>query len=188
MTPIADFLFHLFKDGKLQPSTIEGYSTAFADMVGYNRLHISKDENLTRLLDSFHRDKHKGRRGVPTWNLSLVLYQLTKALFEPMQKASLKHLFFKTVSLLALSSGNKRSGIHAWRYKNIRHQGNRSRVFLYPSPNFRSKNRLVQEGLSCVALVVIPALALSLDKSLKEDKSLCSIRTLCYYLARTKII
>ena len=27
------------------------------------------------LLDSFHRDKPKGRRGVPSWNLSLVLYQ-----------------------------------------------------------------------------------------------------------------
>ena len=178
VTPIADFLLHLFKEGKLQPSTIEGYSTAFADMVGHNRLHISKDENLTRLLDSFHRDKHKGRRGVPTRNLSLVLHQLTKAPFEPMQKASLKHLSFKTVSLLALGSDNKHSEFHAWLYKNIRRQGNWSRVSLYPSPIFRCKNQLAQEGLSCVALVVIPALAPSLDKSLKEDKSLCPIRTL----------
>ena len=69
-------------------------------MVVHNRLHISKDENLTRLWDTFHRDKPKGRRGVPTWNLSLVLHQLTKALFKPMQKASRKHLSFKTVFLL----------------------------------------------------------------------------------------
>ena len=39
VTPVADFLLHLFKDGNLQPSTMEGYSTAFADMVGHNRLH-----------------------------------------------------------------------------------------------------------------------------------------------------
>ena len=121
---IADFLLHLFKERKLQPSTIEGYRTAIADMVGNDRLNISKDENLTRLLDSFHRDKPKGRRGVPSCNLSLVLHQLTKAPFEPMRKVSLKHLTFKTVFLLALGSGKRRSEIHAWLYRNIRHQEN----------------------------------------------------------------
>ena len=90
ISQIADFLFCLFKERKLQTSTIEGYRTAIEDMVGNDKLNISKDENLTRLLDSFHRDKPKGRRGVPSWNLSLVLHQLTKAPFEPMRKASLK--------------------------------------------------------------------------------------------------
>ena len=61
VTQIADFLLHLFRDRKLQPSTIEGYRTAIADMMGNEKVHISKDENLTRLLDSFHRDKPKGR-------------------------------------------------------------------------------------------------------------------------------
>ena len=78
----SDFLLHPFKDGKLQPSTFESYGISFADMVGHNRLRISKDENLSRLLDSFHRDKPKGRWGVPNWNLSLVLHQLTKALLN----------------------------------------------------------------------------------------------------------
>ena len=117
---IADFLLHLFKERNLQPSTIDGYRTAIADMVGNDKLNISKDENLTRLLDSFYRDKPKGRRGVPSWNLSLVLHQLTKAPFEPMRKASLKHLTLKTVFLLALGSGKRRSEIHAWLYKNIK--------------------------------------------------------------------
>ena len=81
---IADFLLHLFKEKNLQPSTIEGYRTAIADMVGNVDLNFSKDDNLTHLLDSFHRDKPKGRRGVPSWNLSLVLHQLTKAPFEPL--------------------------------------------------------------------------------------------------------
>ena len=119
---IADFLLHLFKERNLQPSTLEGYGTAIADMVGNEKLSISKDENLTRLLDSFHRDKPKGRWGVPSLDLSLVLHQLTKAPFEPMRKASLKHLTFKTVFLLALGSGKRCSEIHAWLYRNIRHQ------------------------------------------------------------------
>ena len=155
-------------------------------MKGNDKLNISTDENLTCLLDSFHRDKPKGRRGVPSWNLSLVLHQLTKAPFEPLRKASLKHLTFKTVFLLALGSGKRRSEIHAWLYKNIRHQENWSQVSLYPSPSFLSKNQLARDGPASVALVVIPALAPTLDKSLSEDRSLCPVRALRYYLDRTK--
>ena len=54
---IADFLLHLFKERKLQLSTIKYYKTAIADMVGNDKLNINQDENLTHLLDSFHRDK-----------------------------------------------------------------------------------------------------------------------------------
>ena len=174
----ANFLLHLFKERNLQPTTIEGYRMAIADMVGNDKLNISKDENLTRLLDSFNRHKPKGRRGVSSWNLSLVLHQLTKAPFEPVQKASLKHLTFKTVFLLALGSGKRRSEIHAWLYKNIRHQENWSQISLYPSPSFLTKNQLTRDGPACVAPMVIPALAPSLDKSLTEDKPLCPVRAL----------
>ena len=45
-------LLHLFQDRKLQPGT-------------NSTINVSKDENLTRLLDSFHRDRPKGRRGIP---------------------------------------------------------------------------------------------------------------------------
>ena len=82
---VADFLMYLFEERKLQPSTIDGYRSA------NSTLNISKDENVTRLLDSFHRDRPKGRRGIPSWNLSLVLHQLTKAPFELIKEASLKH-------------------------------------------------------------------------------------------------
>ena len=51
---IADFLLHLFQDKKLQPGTIDGYRSAIADKLGNVTINVSKDENLTRLLDSFH--------------------------------------------------------------------------------------------------------------------------------------
>ena len=63
---VADFLLHLFEDKKLQPSTIDGYRSAIADKLGSATVNISKDENLTRLLESFHRDRPKGRRGIPS--------------------------------------------------------------------------------------------------------------------------
>ena len=162
---IADFLLHLFQDRKLQPGTIDGYRSAIADKLGNSTINVSKDENLTHLLDSFHRDRPKGRRGIPSWNLSLVLHQLTKAPFEPLKEASLKHLTFKTVFLLALGSGKRRSEIHAWLHK---------KVSLYPSPSFLSKNQLAKESPDSVAPVVIPALAPTLDKSLKGDRVLVS--------------
>ena len=182
---VADFLMYLFEDKKLQPSTIDGYRSAIADKLGSATVNISKDDNLTRLLESFHRDRPKGRRGIPSWNLSLVLHQLTKAPFEPLGETSLKHLTFKTVFLLALGSGKRRSEIHAWQHKNIRHQSDWSKVSLFPSPSFLSKNQLAKEGPESVAPVVIPALAPTLDKSLKSDRSLCPVRALRYYLDRT---
>ena len=64
---IADFLMYLFQDRKLQPSTIDGYRSAIADKLGNSPIDISKDDNLTCLLDSnFHRDRPKGRREIPS--------------------------------------------------------------------------------------------------------------------------
>ena len=109
----------------------------------------------------------------------------TEAPFEPIKEASLKHLTFKTVFLLALGSGKRRSEIHDWQNKNIRHQSDWSKVSLYPSPSFLSKNQLTKEGSDSVAPVVIPALAPTLDKSLKSDRFMCPLRALLYYLDRT---
>ena len=152
LNQVAEFLLFLFKEKNLQPSTIDGYRTAIADKIGCDKVNFGK---------------------VPSWNLSLVLHQLTQFPFEPLRKASLKHLTFKTVFLLALGSGKRRSEIHAWVHRNIRHQEDWASVSLFPSPCFLSKNQLAREGPSSVAPVIIPALAPTLDKSLKEDRTLC---------------
>ena len=150
-----------YKDRKMQPSTIDRYSSAIADKLGNSPFNISKDKNLARLLDSFHRDRPKGRRGIPSWNLSLVLHQLNKAPFEPIKEAPLKNLTFKTVFFLALGSGKRRSEIHAWQNKNIRHQsmnpiGQRCPYIHYPASIQESAG---QEGPDSVAPVVIKTLA-----------------------------
>ena len=105
---IANFLLYLFQDMKFQPSTVDGYRSAIAHKFGHSPINVSKDENLTQLLDSFHRDRLKDRKSILSWNLSLVLQQLTKAPFEPIKEASWKHLNFKTVFLLALGQANTR--------------------------------------------------------------------------------
>ena len=59
-----------------------------SDKLGTVPVHIGEDENL-RHLEIFHRDRPKGPRGVPTWNLSMVLHQLTQAPFESLEEVSL---------------------------------------------------------------------------------------------------
>ena len=76
--------------------------------------------------------------------------------------------------------------MHASLNRNIRHQADWSKVFLYPSSSFLSKNQLAWDGPDSVAPVVIPALSPFLDKSPKEDRSLCPVRALCYYLDKTQ--
>ena len=115
---------------------------------------------------------------VSTGNLSLLLHQLIKAPFKPLRKDSLKQLTFTTVFLLALASGKHRSEIHACMNRDIYHQ-DWSQVSLYPSPSFLFKNQLAHEGPYIVAPVVIQALGATLDKSLKDDRSLCPLIEHC---------
>ena len=85
----------------------------------------------------------------------------------------MKHLIIKPIGF---GFGKHRSEIHAWN-KNIRHQSNLSKVSLYPSPSFLYENQLTKEGQDSVAP--------TLDKSLRSDRSLCLVRALRYYLARS---
>ena len=138
-------------------------------LIKNSRINISNDDNFKRLLDSFHRDKPMRCRGIPKWN------QLTMPSFEPLKKASLKHLTFKTVFFLALGSGKRRNKIHAWLHRNIRHQED---VSLYISPSYPKTS---WQDMDCEAPIIIPALAPTL-----EDRTLCPVRALHYYLNNLK--
>ena len=182
---ISDFFLYLFNDLNRRPSTIEGYRTALADILNTESRDISHSPELSRLLASFHRDRPKASRPIPAWNLSLVLQVLTKAPFEPLKTVDLKFLTFKTVFLLALASGKRRSEIHAWLRKGVSNLGNWHKVSIVPSLKFIAKNQLAREGSDCVAPVIIPALSPTLHEDLKQDRSLCPVRALRYYLDRT---
>ena len=117
-----------FQEKSLQPSIIDGYRFTIADKTGSSILNITRGGYLNRLLDDFHRDRPKGHRGIPTWNLCWVLHQLKKPPFEPLKDSTLNPLsrwfFF-------WPSDHVSTQIHAWPNKNIRHQKNCLRVFLY---------------------------------------------------------
>ena len=179
---VSDFFMYLYQGLNRHPSTIDGYRTAIVDTLGPTGLHISQSSD--RLLSSFHRDRSKSSRNLPKWNLSVVLNELTKAPFEPMKDTDLKHLTLKTAFLLALASGKCR--IHALVANKVSNLGQWEKVALFPSSDFIAKNQLVREGSQSVSAVTIPALTTIVDRQFKEDRTLCPVRALRYYLDQTK--
>ena len=183
---ISDFFMYLYQDLNRRPSTIDGYRTAIVDTLGTTAQHIAHDPDLHRLLSSFHRDRPKSSRNLPKWNLSVVLNELTKAPFEPMKDTDLKHLTLKTAFLLALASGKRHSEIHAWVANKVSNLGQWEKVALFPSSDLIAKNQLPREGSQSVSPVIILALTTIVDRQFKEDRTLCPVRALRYYLDRTK--
>ena len=188
ISTIADFLIHLFNEKNLKPTTIAGNRTAIADHLGPAGNDISHSFELNRLIASFHRDRPVKDRGVPSWDLSLVLLALTKSPFEPLKDAPLKLLTFKTVFLMTLASGRRRGEVHAWTFKSLKHKAGWKEVTVAPSSVFLSKNQLASDGPNVVQPVVIPALKPILDSSLSQDMTLCPVRSLRYYVDKTKDI
>ena len=183
---ISDFFMYLYQDLNRRPSTIDGYRTAIVDTLGPTAQHIAHNADLHRLLSSFHRDRPKSSRNLPKWNLSVVLNELTKAPFEPMKDSDLKHLTLKTAFLLGLASGKRRSEIHAWVANKVANLGQWEKVALFPSSDFIAKNQLAREGSQSVSPVTIPALTTIVDRQFKEDRTLCPVWALRFYLDRTK--
>ena len=130
--------------------------------------HISQSSDLYRLLS---RDRPKGSRNLPKWNLSVVLNELSKAPFEPMKDTDLKHLTLKTAFLLALASSKRRSEIHAWVANKVSNLGQWEKVALFPS-DFIAKNQLAREGSQSVSPVTMPALTTIVDRQFKEDRTI----------------
>ena len=115
-----------------------------------------------------------------------MLNELTKKRFEPMKDSDIKHLTLKTAFLLALAPSKRRSEIHAWVANKVSNLGQWEKVALFPSSDFIAKNQLACEGAQSVSPVLIPALTTIVDREFKQDRSLCPVRALRYYLDRTK--
>ena len=88
--------------------------------------------------------------------------------------------------LLALAFGKCHSKIHAWVVNKVLNLGQWEKVTLFPSSDFIAKNQLGREGSQSMSPVTIPALTTIVDRQFKEDRTLCPVPALRYYLDRTK--
>lgn len=182
---LAEFLCWLRDDKKLAVSTVEGYRTAVASTLrGHSGVDLGKDRELSSLLANFAREVPKRRASAPTWNLAVVLRGLLKAPFEPMHLAPMKHVTLKTIFLLALASGRRRSELHAL-VNGFRREEDWKSITLFSHAAFVAKTELAARNWSSKPLTV-PALSKNLGPGLEQDKALCPVRALRFYLDRTK--
>ena len=137
---IADFFSYLFNTLKRQPTTLRGYRTALSDYYRDSDLEIASNQDLTRLIQSYHRDRPTALHSLPPWDLRVVLQALTQPPFEPLSVATLDFLTLKTVFLVALASGSRRSEIAALVRAGVSHTQHWTQVSLKPSLDFLAKN------------------------------------------------
>ena len=179
---VADFLVHLF-DKNLSLSTIKGYRSAIAAIhQGFqNGSSVSSAPELTKLIQAFFLQRPANKRLTPGWSLPAVLRALAEPPFEPLDKASLRHLAIKTAFLIAVASGQRRGTLHALRASagHIRYENHGVR--LIPDKNFIAKN---QTAVSGSVEIFLPSL--KHFSSITEDKVWCPVRSLKWYLDRTK--
>jgi len=184
---VADYLVKLFNDG-LSVATIRAYKSAIAQTLqSHGRQDISDDGNLKKLVRSFTLDRPRSVNTFPKWDLSLVLHFLTDRTFEPMGTSDMKWCSYKTLFLLLLASGRRRSEVHAIDATRIMWKEDKSEVWLWPVKDFIPKILSTAEGGERFTPMKIRALTKLIGPAKNEpDRLLCPLRALRYYVKRTE--
>ena len=181
---VSDFFLTLFNEGK-QVSTIRNYRSAIASIhSGFSDgSTLGSNEAISQLLKGMFNRRPPRKPLIPAWSINDVLTSLASSPYEPIQNATLEHLTHKTLFLIAAASARRRSELHALSVnRNLLRFSNRG-VFLLPDPQFLTKN----ESISFApAEVFLPDIASS--SSIYEDRKVCPVRALKWYLEKTKPI
>ncbi len=144
---------------------------------------IGSDPALSELIRSFELSRPVSRSLTPKWDLSCVLWSFTKAPYEPLSKATLSHLTWKTVFLLTLASAKRRSEIHALSEESSHLRFNPDgSVTLLCQAGFLAKTQLPSVAPKPFT---IPSLSKDLSRS-DPDRTLCPVRALRFYLDKVK--
>ena len=186
MANVADFLLFLFKEKNLAISTIKGYRAMLSNTLkfGSHASSLGSDPVISELIRSFELERPVSRSLTPKWNLSVVLHSLISPPFEPLSEASIKFLSWKTVFLLTLASGARRSEIHALSMEpQLLRFNNNGSVSLSLQPGFLAKTQLPSVVPSPI---VIPSLTAYCGND-DPDRLLCPVRALRQYLKMTSL-
>ena len=133
----------------------------------------------------FHRERPKPVKATLKWDLKLVLEIFRSERFTSWDSISDRGLTLKTVFLLSLAIGKRRSEFHAFTYEGTKlvHGGNPG-VILHPDGAFASKTHLKTGGLGALRPVFVPSLAV--EEDLSEACLLCPVVALRHYLSRSR--
>lgn len=180
---LADFLAHLRNTLKLKLSTIKGYRTAIASVLKlYKKENATSDHVIKCMMQSFKHSETRPSIRPPKWSLPLVLRMLNKPPFEPLGTAQVKYLTYKTVFLVLLGTGCRRSELHALDHTRLEHPQDWSWVDLAPSPEFRAKFQARDKDPSQSRVFRLQRILTSEDP---EELLSCPVKALRCYVLRT---
>ena len=179
---VCAFFVHLFDSGR-QVSTIRNYRSAISAVHNgfQDGSSIGSNPVISDLLKGMFNKRPPARRLAPSWSINDVLQSLTVPPFEPLHRAPLDALTLKTVFLIAAASARRRSEIHALSIKPGFTRFSPAGVHLLPDPAFLSKNQSI---LFTPDPIFLPDM--SEGSSIREDKLVCPVRALKWYIDKTK--
>ena len=184
---LADFLVYLFDTKNLSVSTIRGYRSTISHTLAFRqKSNVCHDPSISALMRALELERPVHRSLAPKWDLSCVLWSLTKSPYEPLDQASLQHLTWKTVFLLTLASAKRRSEIHALSVEegHLRFNSSDGSVTLLCQPGFLAKTQLPSTAPEPFS---IPSLSQHCGRD-DGDRTLCPVRALKFYLQKVKPI
>ena len=181
---LAEFFSELDTDESLSShSAIAGYRSAINSVLKcYNRQEVVFSSSISRMLQTIKRNKPRIKKNrVPKWNLALVLRHLAKKPYEPMQTINRKHLTYKTAFLVLLGTACRRSELHALDADSFEHHPQWEWINLRVLPDFVAKHQVHCADANTPRSFRLNAMV-SVDK---EEKLLCPVRALRYYILRS---
>ena len=183
---LTEFLEYLFKERKVSVRTIKNYKSALAfqwkTLVGY--VMPEKDYVVTDLFRGFKRERPIPKKVVVDWDVRLVLNYFQSGRYKTWNSLTDKELTLKTIFLLALATGKRRGELHALSCNVQWIKGDTVAVRLSPVPDFISKTHIATSGLSAFQSVDVQALDKVVGSADVEERLLCPVRTLRYYMSR----
>ena len=187
---IIHFMEHKFLVEGRQARTIQGYRSAFIDYYDPAKLNIKGSRSIHRLIKAYFKERPPALNIPQPWDVNKVLDSLKRAPFEPMSIATLKFVTLKTVFLVALATGRRRSELHAFSHASTRstiRDGNEI-IHVKTIASFLTKNQRENSSPDSNRKVLIPSLQEVLGPDLwdSDDKLLCPVRAIKFYLKRTK--
>ncbi|XP_063079934.1 uncharacterized protein LOC134469834 [Engraulis encrasicolus] len=169
-------------------STIKVYLAAIsACHVGFDGASVGKHPLVSRFMKGVRRLRPPTKQTFPSWDLSVVLDELSEPPFEPMENIAFKQLSLKTVLLLALVSAKRVGELRALSVHpsclQVSEEG--KRALLSPNPSFVPK--VIEASYRCSSLD-LNAFHPPPFSSREEERwhRLCPVHALRIYVDRTK--
>lgn len=181
---LCSFFVSLFDEGK-QVSTIKNYRSAIPSVhSGFSDgSTVGSNQTILTLLKGMFNKRPPRRRLAPSWSINEVLSSFSSSPYEPIQNSPLDALTKKTIFLVAAASSRRRSEIHALSVKPGFIRFTPDGVHLLPNPSFLAKNQ--SESFS-PDHIFLPSM--STTSSVREDRFICPVRALKWYIEKTKSI